>query len=39
MSNDAKKQELQELLKVGEELVTQKKLKGSGLSKRAYHYT
>ncbi len=38
MSNDAKKQELQELLKVGEELVTQKKLKGSGLSKRAYHY-
>ena len=27
MSNDAKKQELQELLKVGEEFVTQKKLK------------
>ncbi|MDD6479438.1 MAG: terminase small subunit [Oscillospiraceae bacterium] len=38
MSNDAKKQELQELLKVGEELVTQKKLKNGDLSERVYPF-
>ena len=38
MSNDAKKQELQELLKVGEDLVTQKKLKKSDLLERVYPF-